>query len=202
VTYTVVAGVLALAFVASGCDAADTDMDTSSPPPLASVLLADDGLGDVQLGFPPTAVIAELSALFGEPDLDSEWIAAEPNAYGSCPGLQMRAVGWGSLVTIFVNDGDDPVGERFYTYTYGYDYSQNQGGVDPRELDLSTAGGIGIGSTIAALETTYGSRLSMSGDTALDIWSFEINGSPLRGLLTGPNATDTITLIELSPGCG
>jgi hypothetical protein len=164
-------------------------------------MLSEDGLGDVLLGFPPAAVIDEISALFGEPDLDSGWIESEPNVYGACPGMQMRAVGWGSLVTIFINDGNDPLGERFYTYTYGYDYSENEGGVDPRGLRLSTEAGIGIGSTVAELEATYGSSTAIRGDTTLDIWSFEITGSSLQGLLSGPNATDTVTLIELSPGC-
>jgi hypothetical protein len=165
-------------------------------------MLSEDGLGDVLLGFPPAAVIDEFSALFGEPDLDSDWIASEPNVYGACPGLRMRAVGWGSLVTIFINDGSDPLGERFYTYTYGYDYSENRGAVDPRELGLATEAGIGIGSTVADLETTYGSKLVIDGDIGLDLWSFEIDGSMFRGLLTGADAADTVTLIELSPGCG
>ncbi|MEA2003239.1 MAG: hypothetical protein U9N84_15315 [Actinomycetota bacterium] len=196
------AGFLVLFFIASGCSAADTEIVTSSPAPLASVLLGEDGLGDVLLGFPPAAVIAEISALFGEPDLDSEWIVSEPNLYGSCPGVKMRAIGWGSLVTIFVNDGTDPLGERFYTYTYGYDYPENEGGVDPRGLALSTEAGLGLGESVADLEDAYGSNVVISGDAALDVWSFTITGSPLQGLLTGPDPGDTVTLIELSPGCG
>jgi hypothetical protein len=113
----------------------------------------------------------------------------------------MRAVGWGSLVTIFINEGTDPLGERFYTYTYGYDYAENEGGVDPRGLDLSTEDGIGINATVTDLERAYGSDLRISGNAELDTWSFDVADSPLRGLVTGPDPTDTVTLLELSPGC-
>jgi hypothetical protein len=114
----------------------------------------------------------------------------------------MRAVGWGSLVTIFVNDRADPLGERFLTYTYGYDYTENEGGVDPRGLDLQTAEGIGIGSTVDDLRAAYAGAVSIDGDSELDVWSFEIEGSALAGLLDGPEGSNVVTLIELRPGCG
>ena len=175
-----------------------TDFDTA---PLASIVLSEDGLGDVLLGFPPDVVVADISALFGEPDVDSDWVAAEPNIYGDCPGRQMRAVGWGSLVTIFINEVTDPLGERFFTYTYGYDYNGNEGGVDPRGLNLTTVDGIGIGSSVVELRSVYGEALAITGDSELDLWSFTVTGSTLQGLLDGPDDTDQVTLIELVPGC-
>ncbi len=194
---------LVFALVAGGCatDAAETSTSTEAAP-LPTLVLAEDGLGDVLIGFPPEVVLADISALFGSPDLDSGWIPSEPNIYGSCPGRFMRAVGWGSLVTIFVNDGIDPLGERFFTYTYGYDYAENVGGVDPRGLNLSTDEGITVGSTVADLHSAYGARLLVTGDTALDVWSFDIDGSALRGLVNGPDQMHTVTLIELTPSCG
>lgn len=192
---------VAVLMVTASCSTDVAATTTSQAAPLVALALNSDGLGDVLLGFPPDVVTADISALFGEPDLDSGWIPADENLFGSCPGVSMRAVGWGSLVTIFINEGTDPLGERFYTYTYGYDYADNEGGVDPRGLGLSTENGIGLGATVTDLETAYGSALRISGDVELDIWSFVVADSPLRGLITGPDPTDTVTLLELSPGC-
>jgi len=192
---------VAVLMVTASCSPDVAATTTSEAAPLVSLALSGDGLGDVLLGFPPDVVTADISALFGEPDLDSGWIPADANLFGSCPGVSMRAVGWGSLVTIFINEGTDPLGERFYTYTYGYDYAENEGGVDPRGLDLSTEDGIGINATVTDLERAYGSDLRISGNAELDTWSFDVADSPLRGLVTGPDPTDTVTLLELSPGC-
>jgi hypothetical protein len=113
----------------------------------------------------------------------------------------MRAVGWGSLVAIFIRDDTDELGGRFYTYTYGYDYSENAGGVDPRGLGLTTAAGIGLGSTVGELVDAYGASVVVEGDAEFDVWSFRIEGSEIRGLLSGPESADTVTLIELTTGC-
>lgn len=192
---------IAVALTATGC-ATDTPVTTTTlASPLATLVLGEDGLGDILVGYPPDVVTQDISALYGSPDHDSDWIVAEPNIYGACPGQAMRAVGWGSLVVIFVDDKQDPLGERFFTYTYGYDYAENLGGVDPRGLGLTTEEGVGIGSTVAELESAYGNRVAIAGDPALDVWSFELEGSSLRGLLTGRDSTDTVTLIELIPGC-
>jgi hypothetical protein len=199
---TATTALVALALVVSACaPEVGNGTETSTPAPLVSLALGEDGLGDVLFGFPPDVVISDISALYGEPDLDSDWIVSGTNIYGSCPGEFMRAVGWGSLVTIFINDTDDPLNERFYTYSYGFDYSDNQGGVDPRGLRLTTAAGIGIGSSVAQLTDAYGASVTVDGDAVLDVWSFEIAGSALRGLVTGPADIDTVTLLEIVPGC-
>ncbi len=193
---------LVVVVLLSACGSNGDATSTTQPAPLVSLTLAADGLGDVLIGFPPDVVISDISALVGEPDLDSDWIPSEPNVFGSCPGRVMRAVGWGSLVTIFINETTDVIGERFYTYTYGYDYAENQGGVDPRGFQLTTETGIGVGTSVADLVEAYGADVTISGDPVLDVWSFEIAGTPFRGLVTGPEDADTLTLFELAPGCG
>lgn len=187
--------------ILTGCATDDPAPTTTEPAPLVRLELGADGLGDVLLGSPPEAVVADISALFGEPDHDSDWIVSQPNIYGSCPGAQMRAIGWGSLLTIFIKDGNDDLGGRFFTYTYGYDYTNNVGGVDPRGLGLVTAEGIGVGTTIAELNDAYGTAVQVEGDVELDVWSFQVAESPIVGLLSGPEATDTVTLVELAGGC-
>ena len=185
--------------IATGC-AAGSNTTTTSPAPLVAVGLNTDGLGDVLFGIDPQTVIEDISALFGGPDLDSDWIPATPNVYGTCPGTTMRAVGWGSLVVIFIDDASD-LGGWFYTYTYGYDYAENEGGVDPRELDLRTPEGIGLGATVAELGRAFGPDLSSDGDTELDVWSFTAATAGFRGLLSGPDPEDTVTLLEPLVGC-
>lgn len=184
---------------AAACSTETQTTTTLDVAPLASIQLGNNGLGDVLLGLDPDSVVADISARFGAPDHDSGWIAASPNIYGSCPGETMRAIGWGSLVTIFVDDGAG-LGGYFYTYTYGYDYAENAGGIDPRALDLVTNDGIGLGSTVAAARTAFGD-VDVAGDEALNTWTFESDSAGLRGLLSGSSAADTITLIEPTIGC-
>ena len=191
---------LAIALLMVGC-ATETEPTTTVPAPLATLVLTPDGLGDVLFGLDPDTVIDSISDLFGGPDLDSEWIPAEPNEYGSCPGDSMRAIGWGSLVMVFIDEAESDLGGYLYSYTYGYDYGENMGGIDPRGLGLTTAAGIGIGSTLAELRSAYGSDVVVEGDTALDVWSFAAETTGFRGLLSGGSDTDTVTLIEPLEGC-
>ncbi len=193
---------LLLAFTVMTLSACTTDAPaatTTNPAPLADLELSADGLGDIQFGVDPDTVVADISARFGAPDHDSLWIPSEPNIYGSCPGETMRAIGWGSLVAIFIDDGTSDLGGWFFTYTYGYDYSENTGGIDQRGLDLRTENGVGLNTTVADLRTTLGDELVIAGDAALDVWSFETGA--FRGLLSGPDDNDVVTLLEPQLGC-
>lgn len=193
--------VIMLGLIAAACSATPAPTTTTAPPPLPDLELSQDGLGDVAFGLSPDEVIAEMAGRFGAPDHDTDWIPAEPNAYGLCPGEKMRAIGWGSLAAIFIDDGTSDLGGYFYTYTYGYDYSENTGGVDPRGLDLTTAEGVGLGTTVADLRAAYASDLTVDGDQVLDVWTFRDDAAGLKGLLSGPDETDTVTLIQPIIGC-
>jgi hypothetical protein len=184
----------------TGCGAAQ-DSTTTVPAPLVKLALSPDGLGEVSFGLAPDTVVDDIAALVGGPDLDSGWIPSEPNAYGSCPGSTMRAIGWGSLVTIFIDDGAPDLGGYFYTYTYGYDFSENEGGIDPRGLDLTTEQGVGLGTTVAALRSAFGADMVVEGDAVLDVWSFRAVSAGFRGLLSGSNDNDTVTLLQPLDGC-
>ena len=183
------------------CSTGSDPTTTSGPAPLATVELAETGLGDVLFGLDPDTVVADLTARFGAPDQDSNWIPSDPNIFGTCPGESMRAIGWGSLVTIFIDDGQSDLGGWFFTYTYGYDFSENVGGVDPRGLNLRTSDGIGLGSTVEDLRMNWGSDLIVDGDADLDLWTFVAAETGFRGLLSGPDPTSVVTLIEPIEGC-
>ncbi|MDJ0953703.1 MAG: hypothetical protein QNJ81_08485 [Acidimicrobiia bacterium] len=196
-----VTALVGLILVAGGCATNTAPTSTTNPAPLVALELTVEGLGDVLFGLDPATVLADISAQYGEPDFDSGWIPAEPNIFGTCPGETMRAIGWGSLVAIFIDDGTSDLGGWFYTYTYGYDYAENTGGVDTRGFDLETAGGIGLGSTVAELEEVFGGDLEVTGDATLDVWVFTAPRAGFRGLLSGGEATDSVTLIEPIDGC-
>jgi len=193
---------ITVATFAASCSTNTPATTTTVPPPLATLELGADGLGDVPFGLSPDDVITDITALYGSPDHDSEWIPSGDNIYGTCPGERMRAIGWGSLLTVFIDDGTSNLGGWFYTWTYGFDYSTNTGGIDPRELSLRTADGIGLGSTIVELEAAWGADLAITGDVELDTWSFISEANGLRGLLSGGTAEDTVTLLEPVVGCG
>lgn len=200
--YHLVTAVLLVVGLSGACSTNTPVTTTTTPAPLATLQLSADGLGDVKLGLDPETVIADISALYGEPDRDSGWILSEPNVYGSCPGETMRAIGWGSLVTIFIDDESSDLGGWFYAWTYGYDYSENSGGADPRNMALETTLGIGLGSTLADLTKSFGSGLEVTGDEVLDVWAFTAAEAGFRGLLSGGESDDTVTLIESYTGCG
>jgi len=193
---------IAIAASAASCSTTTPTTTTTVPPPLATLELGADGLGDVVFGLSPDDVITDITALYGSPDHDSDWIPSADNIYGACPGDTMRAIGWGSLLTVFIDDRTSDLGGWFYTWTYGYDYSTNTGGTDPRELSLRTADGIGLGTTISDLEAAWGEDLTITGNVELDVWSFVSEANGLRGLLSGGTAEDTVTLLEPTVGCG
>ncbi|MDJ0663857.1 MAG: hypothetical protein QNJ75_04805 [Acidimicrobiia bacterium] len=193
---------VALATIILGaCATTSSTTTTTEDAPLATVALTDSGLGDVLFGLDPETVVANLTARFGAPDLDSGWIPATPNLFGTCPGETMRAIGWGSLVTIFVDDGQSDLGGWFYTYTYGYDYAENIGGVDPRGLGLQTDDGIGLGTTVADLRSVWGEGLVIDGDEDIDFWTFTAGPFGFKGLLSGPGDDELVTLLEPVESC-
>ncbi len=182
---------------------------TSTDPPTVGIEVRVDGIGAVDLGQPPESVFTELNSFFGEPDVDSGWIPPDSALYGTCPGMAMRAAGWGSLYLFFVSDSGDisPENEntagRLFAYSYGYDFSRNEGATDPRDLNLTTVDGVRLGSTRDELRTLYGSALEETYNEAADTWTWSatIGSGELRGFFSGPEDEARVVLIESSPGC-
>jgi len=190
----------------SACGGPEQLTNEAAPP----LIISDTGIGPVEIGYPAAAAIEELTGLLGGPDVDTRWIDGNSELYGKCPAEKLRAVGWGSLY-LFFTAGDDVTADtadlvgHLFTYSYGFDFSRNEGGTDPRELSLTTAAGIGIGSTRSELRLAYEDDLAESHDATTDIWAWDVAASApsyLRGLLSGPGADATIVLIERVPGCG
>lgn len=197
---------VALATATGACGSSGEPDSTGSP---GGLELRSDGIGTAEIGQPPDAVLAELNAFFGEPDVDAGWGPPASPLYGTCPGAQLRAIGWGSLYLFFVADSpvSDPasvVDGRLYSYSYGYDFARNEGATDPRSLRLLTERAIGLGSTRTDLRAAYGPQLREEYNAAADTWIWEVDddaAASLRGLLSGPDDDATIVLIESAPGC-
>ncbi|NND01915.1 MAG: hypothetical protein HKN91_03940 [Acidimicrobiia bacterium] len=197
---------LALVMLVSSCSDADSSSTTSS---VVDLEIRADGIGAVDLGQPPGPALAELNSFFGEPDIDSGWIPAASPLYGTCPGLAMRATGWGSLYAFFVSDSPEISGDnedisaRLFSFSYGYDFNRNEGATDPRGLNLTTADGIGLGSTRAELRILHDNALTEAYSATADTWTWELStgSGELRGLFDGPDDDAEVVLMETTPGC-
>jgi len=197
---------LALVTLISSCGGTDSPTTTRT---ISGINVRVDGIGAADIGHPPASVFAELNSFFGEPDVDSGWIASDSPLYGTCPGVAMRAAGWGSLYAFFVSD-DGAITEdnqelvgRLFSFSYGYDFSRNEGATDPRNLNLETDAGARLGSTRSQLRTLYGNTLLEEYNEAADTWTWsaQLDAGELRGLFSGPEDEATVVLIETSPGC-
>ena len=169
---------------------------------LEPLVLAPDGLGAVSFGVDAPTVMADLTSRFGGSDSDTGWVPPE-GIYGTCPGLLVRAVGWGSFAALFTDAGADRLPE-FFAWTYGFDLATTTGGVDPRGLDLRTEEGIGLGSTATELDAAYGSRLLATSGHAGAGWGFRIDPDDpigMRGLMSGGEPGSVVTSIESAPAC-
>ena len=199
---------LAAVLLAAGCsvsrrDANGTDAGTGAGAgDLVAIHLAADGLDPFLFGETPALLIDEMTVRFGGPDGDTGWVVPS-GIYATCPGREIQALSWGTLVGLFTRDDDTQPG-AFFAWTYGFDPDTNLGG-DPRQLGLVTIDGIGLGSTRRELRDAYGARLDEIEDTAAETWRFTIDGGErfsLRGLLDGPGDDAVISSIESAQGCG
>lgn len=193
----------------SACSGSATPTEPPTSPGESDLAIASTGIGTVDIGQPPGAALAELNAFFGEPDVDTGWIPPASPLYGTCPGVELRAVGWGSLFLFFV--ADEPIsadaaetGGRLYSFSYGYDFIRNEGATDPRSLALVTDAGVGLGTTRADLETAYSGLLDVTYDAAADVWMWSVaaeGSGRIQGLLSGSDDEAQVVLIERAPGC-
>lgn len=156
----------------------------------AAIALRGDGLGVVELGATPDVAIAAVTAELGEPSKDTGW---EPSfsTYGTCPGEQIRGVEWGRLVVLFT-DGETTHGAGEHLFSW-----RVTGAPPP----VSTAKGLGFGSTAADAEELYPGQVETV--EAEDPFPAFLEIQAEGGLVTAflDDAT-TITNLEAGAPCG
>ncbi|MGH8911314.1 MAG: hypothetical protein ACRDVD_02290 [Acidimicrobiia bacterium] len=174
---------------------ASTEPETTTTT-LAPLVLAADGLDVVDLGETYEETLAAVSDRLGQATENSGWVGAS-SSFGVCPGTVVRMARWSSLRLLF-SDGPTEFGEDTRHFFY---YSQSTVGTD-EVLDLTTDEGIGLGSTVAELESSFGDDLTIESTLRFGVGFFV--DSPGRGLLSGTltNSSDSGTVTSLGGGFG
>lgn len=169
---------------------------SSTIPAVQGLGLTAQGLGDVLFGVDADQVITFVNSILGAPTTDSGW--TDPLSAGtSCPGTTIRFVSWHDL-SLFLTDRSPAVTgiKHFASYTYGPAFVPGRA----VPFGLSTANGIGLGSTVKQLKAAYPAAKVNVGDQLSGPSFFIENG--LTGFLTGTASTDTIISFVGGFGCG
>lgn len=181
--------------VVAACSSTDSFPDSSA----SELDLRADGVGRYSVGQPADEVIGGISAVIGGSDADStdsDTALRVPD----CGSSGTRVVSWGNLVLFFVDRDSSSV---FATWSYGFDPITGNA-QDVRRLGLTTADGIGLGSTRGDLTAAYGTSVDFSPDVDLDLETFSIDASAneyLSGRLTSLESDATVQFMERQPAC-
>lgn len=185
---------------------AATTTTTTEPPPAepATIRLTRVGVqaGEVWVPFSEDddVAVAAIEAVLGAPTKDTGWIPSWGD-YGACPEPMMRAVEWGSLITLYTTAENDFWSPEGVQHFYAYNYFDNA-----PPLGLLTPEGIGVGSTLADLEAAYPGEIEVDEaffDSSLGFWSYRLaTWTGMWGYATGQAADSTITSINGGQGCG
>ncbi|MGH8972010.1 MAG: hypothetical protein ACRD0C_02265 [Acidimicrobiia bacterium] len=157
----------------------------------SAVPLKPDGIGDLAFGAGEAETRAALTQAFGPPTFD-ETLPAE-----ACPTGATRRLSWSDLAVLL---GPGPGGGlTMVGWTYGTPDP-------PATPALTTAEGIGVGATVAQLQSTFGDRVQVSEDQAAGVVRFSVQASryalPLAGVLSGPGDTATVRALYAGSYCG
>jgi hypothetical protein len=184
---------------------AETTTTTTTTAPTTTTTMAPvfaflpTGLGVVDFGATPEAVIAALTPHFGDPTKDTGWID-EP----ICPPPLYRLIGFGTelfeFTAIFTTaEYFAPAGtEQFFGYSW-----------EPGSLTMpasASAPNLGAGTTVAQLQALY-PGVVIGPHELLDApaYQFNVDGEghyDIRGALTGGDAGDIVTEIRGGGSCG
>lgn len=173
----------------------------------ARVVLDEGGLGIASFGDTPEDVIAALDGRYGSPTEDSGWVG--PGSFGVCPGTETRGVRYGQLL-VRMSDGPTDYGPAGRRHLFSY-VVRAQNPEDPAAEygdGPQTAGGIGVGSTVADLRAAFGDGLEIrEGEEAYGpnfVLTSEgtVQEFPFRGSLTDTTDAGLVTTIGAGQGCG
>ncbi len=177
-----------------------TTSTTTTIPPSDVLILGSENIDGIPFGTDDETAITTLDEYLGEPVSDTGWVpptdAQGNQIYGPCPGTEIRVVEWPNLTTVYT-DAATPwaaAGVKhlfFYSYVlYDFDF-----------WDLTTAEGIGLGSTVQDLRDAYGDTVDITSDEFGDYYSVTVPApGALWGFLEGPDGT--VNSIQGGVGCG
>lgn len=165
---------------------------------LLPLMLGPSGLGAIDLGTDFDEAIEAVTARLGPATEDTGWISASSD-FGTCPGTVVRMLRWSSLRLLF-SDGPTEFGDDRYHFFY---YSQSTVGTE-EVLDLETAAGVGLDSTVGDLKAAYGADLTIESTLRFGVSFFirPIGPGLLSGTLTDSTDEGTVTALGGGFGCG
>jgi hypothetical protein len=177
-----------------------TTTTTTTILPSDVLILGPENIDGIQFGTDAESAITTLEGYLGDPASDTGWVPPTDSqgnqVYGPCPGTEIRVVEWPNLTTVYT-DASTPwaaVGTRhlfFYSYVL-YDFDS---------WGLTTAEGIGLGSTAQDLRDAYGDAVDITSDELGDYYSVTVPApGALWGFLEGPGGT--VSSIQGGVGCG
>ncbi len=167
-----------------------TTTEPAGPNAAETFALETNGLGATAFGADPDGTITFVSSFLGPPTADTGWI--DPFTIGPCGGTQLRQVNWGELRLEFGDVSNITVDRpHFYAYTYG---REGSGGV-VQPAGLTTADGLGLGTSVIDLLGLYPTVELRVADEFIAA-NFIINDS-LTGRLSGLGDNG---VVELSIG--
>ena len=169
---------------------------TTEPVAVQELLLRGDGLGSARFGAAPEGVIEYVTSILGGNTGDTGWV--DPLTFAVCDGTVARKVDWGVLSLLFSDLSDVADGRRHFM---GYEYGRD-GQVGDEPIGLRTAGGTMLGSRVVDLLADFPDASVNPGESDIDIPDNFYVSNNFRGLLTGTDPEDVVTVIFGGYGCG
>ena len=166
-------------------------------------MLSRAGLEPVAyLGGDAETVIAAVTQILGAPDEDTGWVGG---FHAGCPPPETRLLRWAGLLLYFSTGRTYYWGEghpHFFSYNFSPEPSE-------AELALTTAAGIGPGSTVDDLRRAYPTVEFFATHAEEAGWGVPNVGRELffeypwfGGGATGSDTSDTISWLEAGYPCG
>ena len=201
-TSTTTAAVTTTTTATASTSTTDTTQVTAAPTstladPLDALPLNPTGIGDIVFGTEVEETIAQLRTVLGSPTEDTGWTPS----FETCPGTEARVVRWTSLQVFFTNGATDwaPEGTRHF-FHFGQSTLAGGGVL----IDLTTASGIGINSTLGDLAAAYSDQVRIVDDPVFGpFWEVDVPGAGvLWGTAGAMGDNGMIDSINGGSGCG